>query len=212
MDTSGWSLAQPKHIWCQITIASGRPQGGKGSREAVPTIAAIWRTHAGHPLTSLVTRGTPKCQKWSFSSPLYTTFPKRAMLPVLHSPFPGLVSAKEETMNQAKHFKKEMKENIYGHVYLNRGSTSYPLCCSVPVSGICVWHMINIGVRPAYTAKQTNSCIEPPLGNKHTQYTNTKIIAEKENMAVHHAYAARAHISPVWKQTLRIAYEDCDVH
>lgn len=40
-------------------------------------------------LTSLVKRGTPKCQRWSFSRPLYTTFPKTAMLPDLHNVFPA---------------------------------------------------------------------------------------------------------------------------
>lgn len=54
---------------------------------------SVMKADSRESLTSLVTRGTPKCQKWSFSSPLYTTFPKRAMFPVLHSPFPGLVSA-----------------------------------------------------------------------------------------------------------------------
>ncbi len=96
MNTSGSTPAQPKHNWCQIPPASKRSWGGKGSTEAVPTMPPIWKTQRRHPLTSLVTRGTPKCQKWSFSSPLYTTFPKRAMLPVLHSPFPGLVSAEGE--------------------------------------------------------------------------------------------------------------------
>ncbi len=96
MDTSGSSPAQPNHNWCQSPPASKRFWGGKGSTEKVPTMPPIWKTQRRHPLTSLVTRGTPKCQKWSFSSPLYTTFPKRAMLPVLHSPFPGLVSAEGE--------------------------------------------------------------------------------------------------------------------
>lgn len=40
-------------------------------------------------LTSLVKRGTPRCQRWSFSRPLYTTFPKTAMLPDLHNVFPA---------------------------------------------------------------------------------------------------------------------------
>lgn len=39
--------------------------------------------------TSLVKSGTPRCQRWSFSRPLYTTFPKTAMLPDLHSAFPA---------------------------------------------------------------------------------------------------------------------------
>lgn len=39
--------------------------------------------------TSLVKRGTPRCQRWSFSRPLYTAFPKTAMLPDLHNVFPA---------------------------------------------------------------------------------------------------------------------------
>lgn len=84
----------------------------------------------------------------------------------------------------------------------------YPQCCLVPVGGICVWHMINTGVSPAYTAKQTNICIEPPLGI--TQYTHTKISAEKENMAVHHAYT-KTHVevhTRTYFPSLK-AYEDC---
>lgn len=49
-------------------------------------------------LTSLVTKGAPKCQKCLLSSPLYTTLPNRAMVPGLYGPLPGLSSAKFDTI------------------------------------------------------------------------------------------------------------------
>lgn len=71
------------------TLGDSAPEACLGSAE--------WRSmkplrqHGGKcaALTSLVKRGTPKCQRWSFSSPLYTTFPKTAMLPDLHNVFPA---------------------------------------------------------------------------------------------------------------------------
>lgn len=54
------------------------PEPNERTRRSVPAA-----------LTSLVKSGTPRCQRWSFSRPLYTTFPKTAMLPDLHSVFPA---------------------------------------------------------------------------------------------------------------------------
>lgn len=78
-------------------------------------------------LTSLVTRGTPKCQKCSLSSPLYTTLPNRAMVPGLHRPLPGLVSAE----GNKSHFSTWHKDNenynsLYGMHILNSNKTDLP--------------------------------------------------------------------------------------
>ncbi len=56
---------------------------------------------------------------------------------------------------------------------------THSVCTSVCVSGT-VWVeelgiVINRGLNPAHTAKQTNSCIQPPLCNTHT-HTHTHTI------------------------------------
>ncbi len=72
--------------------------------------------------------------------------------------------------------KCKRQTNIYLTIWI-RHIHKHPFCLHISLcewhgASRRAWHVINRGVNPAHTAKQTNSCIQPPLCNTHT-HTHT---------------------------------------